>query len=335
LNKILLTGGNGYIGSHIAVQAVEAGHDVVLYDNLCNSERKSLHSLEKITGKDVPFVEGDVRDTDLLADTISRYKVTEVIHLAGLKSVEESLTHPDLYMDNNVQGSKSLVAAMTNSGISRVIFSSSATVYGDPEYLPLDEEHPLSSVNPYAESKLLVEKYLEGITLENNAWRVINLRYFNPVGSHPSGLIGDNAKAIKANLMPMVARVLNGEREFLEIYGNDYETRDGTCVRDYIHVTDLAKGHIKAIDYLDKTEGCTAINLGTGDGISVLEMVRAFEKITGKELPIKISARRPGDVPVSYADCAKAEELLGWKAEHSVDEMCQSTWEWCQKLNIQ
>ena len=335
LKRILLTGGTGYIGSHIAVQAVTAGYDVILYDNLSNSDRHVLASLSTISGEEFSFVGGDVRDTDLLSYTLSRFKITDVLHLAGLKSVEESVEQPGLYMNNNVEGSKSLVEAMTSNGLSRLIFSSSATVYGEPEYLPLDEKHPLSAVNPYAQSKLLVEQYLESVALENDAWRVISLRYFNPVGSHPSGLLGDNAKAIKANLMPMVARVLNGEREFLEIYGTDYGTRDGTCLRDYIHVTDLAAGHIKAIDYLDKSEGCTAINLGTGDGISVLEMVRAFEKVTGKELPIKLSGRRSGDVPVSYADCTKAKKVLGWKAEHSVEEMCRSTWDWCQKLKAQ
>ncbi|MDG2175260.1 MAG: UDP-glucose 4-epimerase GalE [Gammaproteobacteria bacterium] len=335
MKKILLTGGTGYIGSHIAVQAITAGHDVVLYDNFCNSDRKVLAALNEITGKKLSCVEGDIRNTDLLSDTLSKYMVTDVIHLAGLKSVEESVEKPDLYMDNNVEGSRSLIAAMTANGIFKIIFSSSATVYGEPEYLPLDEKHPLSPVNPYADSKLLVEQLLDEITLKNKSWKVINLRYFNPVGSHPSGLIGDNAKAMKANLMPMIARVLSGERDFLEIYGSDYDTQDGTCLRDYIHVSDLAAGHIKAIDYLDKTQGCTAINLGTGDGISVLEMVRAFEKVTGKELPVKLSERRAGDVPISYADCTKAKKVLGWKAEHSVEEMCRSTWDWCQQLGSQ
>lgn len=335
MKKILLTGGAGYIGSHIAVQAASAGHDVILYDNLSNSDKNVLSSLAVITGNKFSLVEGDVRNTDLLSTTLSQYKVTDVIHLAGLKSVEESLAMPDMYLENNVQGSKSLVKAMQNNGLFNLIFSSSATVYGVPKYLPLDENHSLAPVNPYAETKLLVEKYLENIALENSSWKILNMRYFNPVGSHPTGLIGDNTKALKANLMPMVARVLNGERQFLEIYGTDYETRDGTCLRDYIHVTDLAAGHIKAINYLDHALGCTAINLGTGDGISVLEMVRAFEKVTGKELPVKFSPRRPGDVPESYADCKKAYKLLGWEAEHNVDDMCRSTWDWCRKRSIQ
>jgi UDP-glucose 4-epimerase len=335
LRQILLTGGTGYIGSHIAVRAISAGHNVVLYDNFCNSDKEVLPTLNEITGKKLSLVEGDVRDTDLLSDTLSKFKTTDVIHLAGLKSVEESVAKPDLYMDNNVEGSKSLVAAMTASGVYRLIFSSSATVYGEPKYLPLDEKHPLSPVNPYAESKIRVEQFLNEVANSNKVWKVINLRYFNPVGSHPSGLIGDNAKAMKANLMPMVARVLSGDLDFLEIYGSDYETRDGTCLRDYIHVSDLAAGHIRAIDFLDKTEGCTAINLGTGDGVSVLEMVRAFEKVTGKELPVKLSGRRPGDVPVSYADCTKAKNLLGWAPEYSVEDMCRSTWDWCQQLSSQ
>jgi UDP-glucose 4-epimerase len=333
MRKILLTGGAGYIGSHIAVCAREAGHDFVLFDNFSNSHPSVINNLEKIIGDVAPIVEGDIRDADLLSDLIKDHQITDVIHLAGLKSVEESVEKPDLYYENNVEGTKSLLVAMEKRNIFRLAFSSSATVYGEPEYLPLDESHPIRTVNPYAESKVLVERLLKEKCVKDERWQVVNLRYFNPVGSHESGFLGDNAKALRANLMPMIARVLTGKRDYLEIYGNDYDTKDGTCMRDYIHIMDLAEGHVRTLNYLGNAKGCTAINLGTGKGVSVMELVKTFEQIIDGEIPLKYVPRRAGDVPVCYANCDKAKELLGWQARRSLEEMCESTLNWCKRID--
>jgi len=330
--RILLTGGAGYIATHIAVCALKAGHEVVLFDNFSNSEPHVLLNLHTIIGKKPVLKEGDIRDTGVLAEFMKEQRVTAVIHLAGLKSVEESLENPEMYFGNNVEGTKSLLAAMERCEINRLVFSSSATVYGEPEYLPLDESHSLRAVNPYAESKIRVEKILEDKCREYQRWRIVSLRYFNPVGSHDSGLLGDNPKALRANIMPMIARVLTGKREYLEVYGNDYDTPDGTCLRDYIHVMDLAEGHISTLDYLANAQGYTAINLGAGIGISVLEMVKAFEMVTGQRIPLRFAPRRDGDVPACYANCDKARELLNWKSRRSLEEMCESTWHWCKRI---
>jgi len=327
---ILLTGGAGYIGSHIAVCAIEAGHEVVILDNFCNSQTDIADRLLQITGKTSVVVEGDVRDTGLVKDVISEHGVVHVIHLAGLKSVEESIDERERYFDNNVAGTDSLMEAMAQVGIFHIVFSSSATVYGEPEYLPLDETHRLEGVNPYADTKIAAEQILEKRCLEDVRWKAVSLRYFNPVGAHESGLLGDNTRAKRANLMPMIARVVMGQRSRLEIYGDDYDTPDGTCLRDYIHIMDLAEGHLSALRFINQSSGFNVFNLGTGSGVSVLELVNAFQKVTGEDVPYLISPRRDGDVPICYADCNKAADFLGWKATRPLEDMCESTWQWCQ-----
>jgi len=329
--KILLTGGAGYIGSHIAVCAIHAGHEVVVLDNFSNSQTGVADKLTQITGKAPVVVKGDVRDRELVKDVLHENNVSDVIHLAGLKSVEESIAEKDRYFDNNVTGTESLMEAMEEVNIFRIVFSSSATVYGDPEYLPLDESHRLQGVNPYADTKIAAEQVIEKRCLEDERWNAVSLRYFNPVGAHESGLLGDNPKAQRANLMPMIARVVMGQRGDLEIYGNDYDTPDGTCLRDYIHVMDLAEGHLSALKFMDINTGFEIFNLGTGTGISVLEMVNAFQKVTGQQVPFNISSRRDGDVEACYANCDKAAEILGWQAVRSLEEMCSSIWRWCQE----
>lgn len=328
--KILLTGGAGYIGSHIAVCAIEAGHDVVILDNYCNSPADIASRLLRITGKTSVVVEGDVRDTGLVKDVISQHGVSDVFHLAGLKSVEESIDKRDHYFDNNVEGTNSLIDAMAQADIFRIVFSSSATVYGEPEYLPLDETHRLKGVNPYADTKIAAEQILEERCLEDVRWNVVSLRYFNPVGAHKSGLLGDNPKGKRANLMPMIARVVLGQHGDLEIYGDDYDTPDGTCLRDYVHIMDLAEGHLSSLQFMDQSSGFNVFNLGTGSGVSVLELVNAFRKVTGEDVPYRISPRRDGDVPASYANCDKAASTLRWKAKRPLEDMCESTWRWCQ-----
>ena len=332
MSKILLTGGAGYIGTHIAVSAHTAGHEFIILDNFSNSDRGALVNLEKIIGSYPICITGDVRDCELVSDVITEHDIHAVIHLAGLKSVEDSVSNPELYYENNVEGTRSLLAGMEKAGIFRLVFSSSATVYGEPEYLPLDEEHPIRSVNPYADSKIQVEELLTSQCAMDERWQVACLRYFNPVGSHPSGLLGDNPKALRANLMPMIARVLSGKREYLEIYGNDYDTPDGTCLRDYIHIMDLAEGHISTLRYLDKLKGCTAINLGVGRGVSVMELVRTFENVIGHEIPLRMAPRRSGDVPACYANCNKAKSFMNWEATRNLATMCESTWEWCKHI---
>jgi len=327
---ILLTGGAGYIGSHIAVCALEAGHEVVILDNYCNSQADIADRLVQITGKMAVVVEGDVRDTGLVKDVISGQGVSDVIHLAGLKSVEESVAERERYFDNNVAGTDCLMDAMAQAGIFRIVFSSSATVYGEPDYLPLDETHRLEGVNPYAETKIAAEQIMEKRCFEDMRWKAVSLRYFNPVGAHRSGLLGDNPRAKRANLMPMIARVVMGQLSDLEIYGDDYDTPDGTCLRDYIHIMDLVEGHLSALRFMDESSGFEAFNLGTGSGVSVFELVNAFRKVTGEEVPYRISPRRDGDVPACYADCDKATYILGWKAKRLIEDMCESTWQWCQ-----
>ncbi len=284
----------------------------------------------QITGKTPVVVEGDVRDTGLVKDVISEHGVLHVIHLAGLKSVEESIDDRERYFDNNVAGTDCLMDAMAQAGIFRIVFSSSATVYGEPDYLPLDETHRLEGVNPYADTKIAAEQILEKRSFEDMRWKAVSLRYFNPVGAHRSGLLGDNPRAKRANLMPMIARVVMGQRSRLEIYGDDYDTPDGTCLRDYIHIMDLAEGHLSALRFMDESSGFEVFNLGTGSGVSVLELVNAFQKVTGEDVPYRISPRRDGDVPACYADCVKATDILGWKATRLIEDMCESTWQWCQ-----
>lgn len=343
--NILLTGGTGYIASHSAVVLTEAGHHVVLYDNFCNSRTEVALHLQIITGQPMPLVEGDVRDTALLTRTLRLHHIDAVIHFAGLKAVGESVAKPIDYYANNVHGSVSLLKAMQAALVRILVFSSSATVYGDPQYLPIDEAHPISATNPYGRSKLQVEEILADVASADPEWRIACLRYFNPVGAHDSGLIGENPAGIPNNLMPFVAQVAKGTLPHLNIFGNDYPTPDGTGVRDYIHVMDLAEGHLAALDFLANSDaesplllrdgaGGPAIqtfNLGTGQGSSVLEMIGAFEVASGKTVKYRITNRRPGDIATCYAQADKAARLLGWRARRSLQEMCTSTWRFTTK----
>ena len=325
--NVLLTGGTGYIGCHTAVALTQANHQVVLYDNLCNSHPDVVDRLQTITQQRLPFVQGDVRDTPLLIKTLQEHHITAVIHFAGLKAVGESVEMPIAYYDNNVSGSISLLLAMQATDIKTLVFSSSATVYGDPRYLPLDESHPTSVTNPYGRSKLHIEDMLADVAQSDAQWRIARLRYFNPVGAHDSGLIGEDPNGIPNNLMPYIARVAAGKLPYLNVFGNDYPTPDGTGVRDYIHVTDLASGHLAALQALSRsTQPLHTFNLGTGQGYSVLEMVKAFEAASGKEVPYHIAPRRAGDIASCYAQAAKAATELKWKASRTLDDMCVSTW---------
>lgn len=332
--NLLLTGGAGYIGSHTAIVLTQLGHQVVLYDNLSNSREAVLEKLTQITGERIPFVRGDVRDTELLKKTLASHRIDAVIHFAGLKAVGESVEKPIEYYANNVQGTISLLEAMTSQSIKTLVFSSSATVYGQPQYLPLDESHPTSATNPYGRSKLHIEEMLRDVASSDAEWRIACLRYFNPVGAHESGLIGENPNGTPNNLMPYIAQVVAGKRSELNIFGNDYPTPDGTGVRDYIHVMDLSDGHAAAMDFLDRNPGWHAINLGTGQGYSVLDMVRAFESASGRTVPYRVSARRAGDVAQCYAHPQKAIALLQWKAKRSLEEMCASTWRFQQSAEM-
>lgn len=333
MKRILLTGGLGYIGSHTAIVLAEVGYEVVLYDNLSNSKRSTLDRLEIITGKRFSLVEGDVRDVFRLEKILKVHRIDAVIHLAGLKAVGESVEKPTEYYGNNIAGSISLLEAMHTVGVKTIVFSSSATVYGDPHYLPLDESHPTSATNPYGRSKLFVEEMLEDVSKSDKSWCIACLRYFNPIGAHNSGLIGEDPNQTPNNLMPCIAQVASGKLDELDVYGNDYDTRDGTGVRDYIHVMDLAEGHRAALRFLKSRGGWHAINLGTGTGYSVLEIVKAFEIASQKLVPYRIVARRAGDVGSCYAKAEKAEELLGWRANRTLEDMCESTWKF-QETNI-
>jgi UDP-glucose 4-epimerase len=330
LKHVLLTGGLGYIGSHTAVVLVEAGYEVVLYDNLSNSKRSVLDRLGTITGKQLTFIEGDVRDTAKLEETLKTHRIEAVIHFAGLKAVGESVENPIEYFDNNIVGTVSLLKAMCTSGVKTLVFSSSATVYGDPQYLPLDEAHPTSATNPYGRSKLHIEEMLADVAKSDPTWRIACLRYFNPVGAHESGLIGEDPNDIPNNLMPYIAQVASGKLSKLNVFGNDYDTPDGTGVRDYIHVMDLAEGHSSALRFLENHAGWHAINLGTGTGYSVLEMVKAFETASQKSIPYAIAPRRAGDIASCYAKADKAKELLGWQAKRTLQDICESTWKFQQ-----
>ena len=322
-----MTGGTGYIGSHTAVVLANAGHRVVLYDNLVNSDASVIDRLEAITGDRLPFVLGDIRNTDLLALSLESYDIDAVIHFAGHKAVGESVGDPLSYFDNNVGGTISVLKAMSRVGIKRLVFSSSATVYGDPQYLPIDEAHPRSATNPYGRTKLQIENILEDLAASDASWRITCLRYFNPVGAQESGLIGEDPDGVPNNLMPFLARVAAGQLPCLHIFGGDYDTPDGTGVRDYIHVMDLAEGHLAAVN-LVSAEGAPfeAFNLGTGRGQSVLEMLKAFEQASGRSIQSQIVPRRTGDVAACYAKADKAEQELGWIASRPLDDMCSSTW---------
>ncbi len=331
--KILVTGGAGFIGSHTVVELIDAGHEPVVIDNLSNASAESLNRVKKITGKDVTFYKADIRDGAALSDILDKEKVDACIHFAGLKAVGESVAKPWEYYDNNIAGTLTLVDALKKHGAKNIIFSSSATVYGDPAFVPITEECPKGScTNPYGWTKSMLEQILSDIQKADPSWNVILLRYFNPIGAHKSGLIGENPNGIPNNLMPYITQVAVGKREKLTVFGNDYDTHDGTGVRDYIHVVDLAKGHVLALKKIEENAGLKIYNLGTGVGYSVLDIVKNFEEATGVKIPYVIGERRPGDIATCYASAKKAEEELGWKAEYGIKEMCEDSWRF-QKNN--
>ncbi len=328
---ILVTGGAGYIGSHTCISLIEAGFDVVVYDNFSNSSKKSLQRAESIARRNIPLVEGDIRDKEVLQTVFDKYDIDSVIHFAGLKAVGESVQKPLEYYDNNINGTIALCEVMRDNGCKKIVFSSSATVYGDPKSVPISEDFPLSATNPYGRSKLFIEEILRDIYVSDATWKIILLRYFNPVGAHKSGLIGEDPNGIPNNLMPYISQVAIGKREYLSVFGGDYATNDGTGVRDYIHVEDLADGHVKALENIDKFDDVAVINLGTGQGYSVLEVVKAFEKASGKKVPYKIVGRREGDIQTCYADPSYAKKVLGWSAKHDINDMCKDAWNWQSK----
>ncbi len=325
--KILVTGGCGYIGSHTVLELLNKNYEVVVVDNFSNSSFESLKRVQKITGKEVTFYEADIRDVDAMESVFDKHDFDAVIHFAAFKAVGESCKLPLKYYENNISGTVSLLKIMEKYGVKKIIFSSSATVYGDPEKLPLDENCRLSTTNPYGSTKLMMENIMQDLYKADNAWNIILLRYFNPVGAHESGLIGEDPKGIPNNLMPYVAQVASGKLQCINVFGNDYDTPDGTGVRDYIHVVDLALGHIAAIEECNAS-GVHIYNLGTGHGYSVLDMIHAFEKACGKELPYKICPRRPGDIAACYASPVKAKAELKWEAKFGIEEMCASQWKW-------
>ena len=330
--NILVTGGAGYIGSHTCVELLDAGYEVTVVDNLSNSKEESLRRVEKITGKKMAFHRVDLLDRDGLSSVFGRRPVDAVIHFAGLKAVGESVNAPLRYYHNNVTGTVTLCEVMNEHGIRNLVFSSSATVYGEPESVPIREDFPLKAANPYGRSKLMNEEILRDLFTSDPRWNIVLLRYFNPVGAHASGLIGEDPNDIPNNLMPFISQVAVGKLPRLNVFGNDYPTRDGTGVRDYIHVVDLAVGHIHALKKLGYNPGVEVYNLGTGQGYSVLEVVRAFEEASGRKIPYQITARRPGDIASCYADPGKAESELGWRAVRGIFEMCMDSWRW-QSLN--
>lgn len=329
--NVLVTGGAGYIGSHTCVQLLDAGYDVVIVDNLCNSSAEAVKRVADLTGKEPAFYETDLRDEDALDEIFSAHDIDAVIHFAGLKAVGESVAMPLAYYENNIGSTLSLCKIMEKHNVKKIVFSSSATVYGKPESVPIREDFPLSCTNPYGRTKLMIEEILRDLYVSDNEWDIALLRYFNPVGAHKSGMLGEDPKGIPNNLMPFISQVAIGKLECLNVFGNDYDTPDGTGVRDYIHVIDLADGHLKALEKLRNHVGVVTYNLGTGHGYSVLDMVKAFEKACGKPLPYKICDRRPGDIAACYADPAKAKTELGFEAVHTLEEMCADTWRWQQK----
>ena len=326
--KILVTGGLGYIGSHTCVELIAAGHEPVALDNLSNTSTVVMARVEKITGRPLAFVEADIRDRAALDAVFAAHQFGAVIHFAGLKAVGESVAEPLRYYDNNVAGSVNLFEAMAEHNVKTLVFSSSATVYGDPASVPISEHFPLSATNAYGRSKLMIEDILRDLIVADPSWSIALLRYFNPVGAHESGLIGEEPNGIPNNLLPYIAQVAEGRREKLSVYGGDYPTPDGTGLRDYIHVVDLAQGHVKTLTKLATGPGVVTYNLGTGRGNSVLEMVRAFEDASGKPVPYQIVARRPGDIAACYADPSLAKSELGWSAERDIAQMCADSWRW-------
>ncbi|NBK92565.1 UDP-glucose 4-epimerase GalE [bacterium 1XD21-13] len=331
--SILVTGGAGFIGSHTCVELLDAGYEVVVVDNLYNASRKSMDRIEQITGKKPTFYEADILDREALNKIFEKEQIESVIHFAGLKAVGESVAKPIEYYYNNIAGTLVLCDVMRKHNVKNIVFSSSATVYGDPAFIPITEECPKGKItNPYGQTKGMLEQVLEDIHVSDPEWNVILLRYFNPIGAHKSGLIGEDPKGIPNNLVPYVAQVAIGKLKCLGVFGDDYDTHDGTGVRDYIHVVDLAKGHVAAIKKLEEKKGVLIYNLGTGKGYSVLDVVHAFEKACGKKIPYEVKPRRPGDIATCYADPAKAKAELGWEAENGIEEMCADSWKW-QSMN--
>ncbi len=326
--NVLVTGGMGYIGSHTSIQMIQAGMTPVIFDNLYNSKKTVLDRIEKVSGVRPTFIQGDIRDKAVLVEVLKQHNIEAVIHFAGLKAVGESVAKPLEYYDNNVHGTLVLVDAMREVGVKTLVFSSSATVYGDPASVPITEDFPTSATNPYGRSKLMVEECLADFHKANPEWSITLLRYFNPVGSHPSGELGEDPQGIPNNLMPFVSQVAVGRREFLSVFGSDYPTKDGTGVRDYIHVMDLSDGHVAALKKVGRKDGLHVYNLGTGNGYSVLEMVKAFESASGKQVPYQLVDRRPGDIAECWADPAKAMKELEWRAERTLEQMTEDTWRW-------
>ena len=329
--KVLVTGGAGFIGSHTCVELLDAGYDIVVMDNFSNSKPASLDRIKKITGKDFKFYETDLLDEKGMDRIFDENEIDAVVHFAGLKAVGESVAMPLEYYHNNITGTLILCQAMKKHGVKKIVFSSSATVYGNPASVPITEDFPLSTTNPYGSTKLMIENILRDIYVSDNEWSVALLRYFNPIGAHESGLIGEDPNGIPNNLMPYIAKVAAGKLPQLSVFGGDYPTPDGTGVRDYIHVVDLSLGHLKALEWVAKEKGVDAFNLGTGNGYSVLEMVKAFEKASGREVNHKITDRRPGDIAMCYANPAKAKEILGWEAKKGIEEMCLDSWRFVEK----
>lgn len=333
MKNILITGGAGFIGSHVALELLDSGYNVIVYDNLSNSSEESLKRVEELTGLSISFYKGDILDTNHVKEVLEKEKIEAVIHCAALKAVGESVKKPLLYYHNNITGTLSLLSAMEEVGVKNIIFSSSATVYGDPETVPITEDFPKGApTNPYGWTKSMMEQIMTDLHTADPNWKVILLRYFNPIGAHKSGRIGEDPKGIPNNLLPYVTQVAIGKLPYLHVYGDDYNTHDGTGVRDYIHVVDLAKGHVKAIDNLDKLTGVEIFNLATGHGYSVLDIVKTFEKVNGVKIEYKIEGRREGDIDETYADASKAEKVLGWICDNGLEEMLEDSWRW-QKNN--
>jgi len=330
--KILVTGGAGYIGSHTLILLIDAGYEVVVFDNFCNASKESIVRVEKLVNQSITVIEGDIREREDLEKVFDMHTIDAVIHFAGLKAVGESVEKPLKYYDNNVNGTAVLCEVMAKNGCKSIIFSSSATVYGDPATTPILENFPLSATNPYGRSKLMVEEILRDLYVSDSEWKVALLRYFNPVGAHESGTIGEDPNGIPNNLMPFIAQTAVGKRDILSVFGDDYDTIDGTGVRDYIHVVDLAQGHVNALDRIENFKEPMTINLGTGTGYSVLEMIQAFEKASGKRVPYQIVERRAGDIATCFADPIYAKKVLNWEAKRGVDEMCEDSWRW-QSMN--
>ncbi|HIQ28278.1 MAG TPA: UDP-glucose 4-epimerase GalE [Sulfurovum sp.] len=327
-NRILVTGGAGYIGSHTAILLIEAGYDIIIFDNFSNASKESIKRVEKIVGEEIILIEGDIRNRKDLHKVFTEYSIDAVIHFAGLKAVGESVEKPLSYYDNNINGTIVLCEVMAEHNCKSIVFSSSATVYGDPHTTPIKENFPLSATNPYGRSKLFIEEMLRDLYISDPSWKIVLLRYFNPVGAHISGTIGEDPNGIPNNLMPFIAQTAVGKLTCLSVFGDDYNTHDGTGVRDYIHVMDLADGHVKALDIIKDIKKVITVNLGTGIGYSVLDMVKAFEKASGKDVPYCIAPRRTGDIAKCFADPSYAKEVLAWEATKGIEEMCQDSWRW-------